>query len=90
MYKFLEDGVHGEVMDFPGAISCAKDLNSARRMLAGALVDVAETNILIGENLPVPDPSITDADADLEEPIHLILNASSTYTVLPSLIHEAA
>ena len=90
MYKFVEDGVHAEVMDFPGAMTCAKDLDAARRLLAGALIDMAEANIMEGENLPVPNPEITDSDADLEEPIHLILNASSSYTVVPELAHETA
>ena len=90
MYKFLDDGVHGEVLDFPGAITCGQDLNEARELLAGALVDMAETNLMVGENLPIPDPNVTDSDADLEEPIHLILNASSKFTVRPDVIYEAA
>jgi predicted RNase H-like HicB family nuclease len=69
MYKFLSDGVHGEVLDFPGVITCGKDLDETRKLLAGALVDMAETNLLIGEPLPVPDSSVADAEADLEEPI---------------------
>jgi predicted RNase H-like HicB family nuclease len=90
MYKFVDNGVHGEVMDFPGAITCADDIESARRFLAGALVDMAETAILHGENLPVPNPHISDLEADLEEPIHLILNASSSYKIVPDMIHETA
>lgn len=90
MYKFLDDGVHGEVLDFPGAITCGRDLDEARESLAGALVDMAETNLMLGERLPIPDPEISDAEADLEEPIHLILNASSRYTVLPDVVYEAA
>lgn len=73
MYKFINEGVHTEVLDFPGAISFGADLEEARRMLAGALVDMAETNALLGDPLPRPDPSCTDPDADLEEPIHLLL-----------------
>ena len=90
MYKFLDDGVHGEVLDFPGTITCGRDLDEARELLAGALVDMAETNLMIGEKLPIPDPSISDPDADLEEPIHLILNASSRFTVVPDVVYEAA
>lgn len=90
MYKFLSDGVHGEVLDFPGAITCGRDLDEARRLLSGALVDLAETNLIIGETLPPPNPNITDEDADLEEPIHLILNASTNVKVVPELIHETA
>ena len=29
MYKFLDDGVHAEVLDFPGAISSGHDLDDA-------------------------------------------------------------
>ena len=90
MYKFVDDGVHGEVLDFPGAITCGRDLDEARSLLAGALVDMAETNLMVGEKLPIPDPSISDPGADLEEPIHLILNASSRFTVVPDVVYEAA
>ena len=76
MYKFLDEGVHAEVLDFPGAITFGKDLEDARRMLASALVDMAETNLLMGEALPRPDPNCTNPEADLEEPIHLLLSAA--------------
>jgi predicted RNase H-like HicB family nuclease len=82
MYKYLEGGeVHAEVLDFPGVITFGKDLEDARRMLASALVDMAETNLLLGEPLPRPDPNVTDPDADLEEPIHLLLSAASEVAV---------
>jgi predicted RNase H-like HicB family nuclease len=90
MYKFLDDGVHGEVLDFPGTITCGKDLDEARKLLADALVDMAETNLILGEALPTPDPSLSDTEADLEEPIHLILNASSNVKVVPEILYEAA
>ena len=38
MYKFLDNAVHAEVLDFPGAISFGADLEEARKMLASALV----------------------------------------------------
>lgn len=44
-YKYLDDGVHAEVMDFPGVITCGTDVDEARRMLASALVDMAEAQI---------------------------------------------
>lgn len=88
MYKFLEDGVHGEVLDFPGAITCGKDLNETRQLLSSALVDMAETNLLLGEPLPIPKPNIFDDEADLEEPIHLILNASSKIKIVPEFVYE--
>ncbi|HGJ63960.1 TPA: hypothetical protein ENS27_01070 [bacterium] len=67
MYKYFDDGIHAEVLDFPGVISCGANLDEARKMLASALVDMAETNLLHGEPLPIPDPNITDSEADLEE-----------------------
>jgi len=81
MYKFLDDAVHAEVLDFPGAITAGRDLDEARRLLASALVDVAETHLMHGEPLPAPDPACTDPDADLEEPIHLVLTAAHRVVV---------
>ena len=83
MYKVLDDGVHAEVLDFPGVISCGSDLEEARRLLGSALVDMAETHLLEGEPLPHPDPQRSDPDADLEEPIHLLLRAASRVQVVP-------
>ena len=83
MYKFLEQGVHAEVLDFPGTITWGENLPEARRLLASALVDMAETTLIAGEVLPQPDPSRTDPEADLEEPIHLLLSASSQISVVP-------
>jgi predicted RNase H-like HicB family nuclease len=81
MYKYLDQGIHAEVLDFPGVITFGADLDEARRMLASALVDMAETNLLLGEPLPLPDSNRTDPDADLEEPIHLLLTAAATAAV---------
>ena len=83
MYKFLEDGVHAEVLDFPGVISCGKDLDEARQLLRGALVDMAETSLAFGDALPKPNPSATDPESDLEEPIHLLLTAASRVIEVP-------
>jgi hypothetical protein len=83
MYKFLDKGVHAEVLDFPGVITCGANLDEARRLLASALVDMAETNLLAGEALPTPDPASTDPDADVEEPIHLLLTATSRVLIVP-------
>jgi predicted RNase H-like HicB family nuclease len=90
MYKFLEDGVHGEVLDFAGVITCGKDLNETRRLLASALVDMAETNLSLGEPLPIPDSSLADSEADLEEPIHLVLSATNRIKITPESIYETA
>jgi hypothetical protein len=51
---------------------------------------MAETNLLLGESLPLPDSSLTDTEADIEEPIYLILNASSTIKIVPQPEYEAA
>lgn len=83
MYKFLERGVHAEVLDFPGTMTSGDNLHEARQLLASALVDMAETALLRGESLPQPDPSCTDPEADLEEPIHLLLTAASHIRVVP-------
>jgi len=73
MYKYLDDGIHAEVLDFPGVITSGANLQEARRLLASALVDMAETNLMDGEPLPQPDPSVSDPDADIEEPINVTL-----------------
>jgi predicted RNase H-like HicB family nuclease len=86
MYKFLDEGVHGEVLDFPGVITFGVTLAEARRALASALVDMADTNLHHGEPLPRPDPSLSDSDADLEEPIHLLLTAASRVDFVPQSI----
>lgn len=90
MFKFLDDGVHGEVLDFAGVITCGKSLDQTRKLLADALVDMAETNLLLGESLPIPNPDLTNREADLEEPIYLIINAATNIKVTPELIYEAA
>jgi hypothetical protein len=33
MYKYLDDVVHGQVFDFPGAITEGRNLKDARQML---------------------------------------------------------
>jgi len=83
MYKFVGGGVHAEVLDFPGVVTCAENLPEAKRLLASALVDMAETCLLQGEPLPTPNPSCTHPEADLEEPIHLLLMAASRVNVVP-------
>ena len=86
-YYFEDDAEHGwvsgHVVDFSAAISQGRGLDAARRMLAAALVDVAETYVLDGRSLPAPDPTQSDPDADLEEPIYLLLEAASHVRVIP-------
>ena len=83
-YKFVNGGVHAQVLDFPAAISCGGDLDDARRMLGLALIDVAETLLGMGDPLPLPDRTASDADMDLEEPIYLHLTASSDVSQEPA------
>lgn len=71
----------GEVLDFPGTVSCGQTLDDARRNLSKALVDMAETNLLRGEPLPLHDASRGDPEAELEEPIHLLVQAGSQLVV---------
>jgi predicted RNase H-like HicB family nuclease len=85
MYKFVDGGVHAEVLDFPGVITFGTDLDHAREMLASALVDMAETNLLANESLPRPDPAVTDVESDVEEPIHLLLTATNRVSIVPKV-----
>jgi predicted RNase H-like HicB family nuclease len=76
-YKFEPEGVHAEVLDFPGAISCGTNLDDARGMLADALAVMAETFIRDGDPVPRPDPGKTSALMDVIEPIYLTLGATA-------------
>ena len=79
-----EKWVDAEVVDFPGVVTCARNLYSARKMLASALVDMAETNLLLGKPLPLPNPNCAaDPEAELEEPIYLLLQASTQIAIVP-------
>ena len=70
-YKIDVDGVHAEVLDFPGVLTCGADLAEARHMLADALVGMAELSLEAGESLPKPDLTIASPSFDVTEPIHL-------------------
>lgn len=83
-YKFVDGGVHSQVVDFPAVITCADNLADARRLLTGALLDVAEAHLEVGQPLPVPNPQATDPEMDFEEPIYLHLSASSEVTQVPT------
>jgi len=86
MFKFVEGGVHGEILDFPGVITCGSDLDEVRRLLSSALVDMAETRLLQGESLPFPNPLVTDPEADVDEPIYLLLSAASRVTLVSDAV----
>ena len=83
-YKFVDGGVHAQVLDFPAAITCGSDLDEARRLLGIALVDVAEAAVETGRALPVPDPAVYDPEMDLEEPIYLHMQGSAGVREVPS------
>ena len=83
-YKYVTTGVHAQVLDFPAAITCAADLDSARQLLAVALADIAEATVDAGDPLPLPDPMATDAEMDIEEPIYLHLVASTAVNMVPA------
>ncbi len=80
-YTRADDVFLGEVLDFPGTVSFGYTLEEARKNLAGALLDMAETNLLAGEPLPLPDPKVADPDADLEEPICLAIQTGQRLSV---------
>ena len=80
-YKWTDGIVLGEVLDFPGTVSFGHTIDEARSNLAGALQDMAETNLLQGEPLPLPDTARCDAAADLEEPIHLVIQAGQNLSL---------
>jgi hypothetical protein len=83
-YKFVDGGVHAQVVDFPAAITCADDLDAARRSLASALLDVAQTHLEHSQALPSPNPLASDPEMDLEEPIYLHLSVSSDIVETPA------
>lgn len=82
-YYFDDDGVTVQVLDFPSALSCGKDLAEARFMIQSALVDMAEYLLETGEPLPKPNPDLTDPEAELEEPLYLLIKAASLVEVVP-------
>ena len=83
-YKFVNSGVHAQVLDFPAAITCADNLADARRLLAVALVDVIEAALEAGLTLPAPNPLCSDVEMDVEEPIYLHLQVSSDVQEVPT------
>jgi predicted RNase H-like HicB family nuclease len=65
------------VLDSPGVIAYGTSLDEARGAISAALVDMAETSLLRGETLPLPNPEASDEAAELVEPIHLVLTAGN-------------
>lgn len=83
-FKFVDGGVHAQVVDFPAVITCADDLEEARRLLASALLDVAQARLELSQPLPSPNPLVSDPEMDLEEPIYLHLSVSSGVVETPA------
>jgi len=73
-FKYVDGGVHAQVLDFPAAITCASDLAEARRLLGIALVDVAEAAVESGQVWPKPKPEAFDTEMGIAEPIYLNLS----------------
>ncbi|MFT3880431.1 MAG: type II toxin-antitoxin system HicB family antitoxin [Gemmatales bacterium] len=82
-YSFEGEICLGEVLDFPGTVSFGNTLEEARTSLSAALLDMAETNLSLSEPLPKPLLSIKKPDADIIEPIYLLLHASNQIDVQP-------
>lgn len=83
-YKYVDGGIHAQVLDFPEVINCADVIEEARRLLSLALLDMAETRIGLGQSLPAPDAQATDAEMDVEEPIYLHMSVSTEVTETPA------
>ena len=64
-----------DVLDFPGVLSQGFDLADARRMIASALEEMADTFLEEGKPLPSPNPALEDSEADLIELIPLSVAA---------------
>ncbi len=82
-YTFEGEICLGEVLDFPGTVSFGNTLEEARTSLSAALLDMAETNLSLSEPLPKAVPSVTRPDADIIEPIYLLLHASNQIDIQP-------
>ena len=73
-YRDPETGWYSaKVLDFPGAISQGRTLESASRNLRDALEELAKHLLASGEPLPTPNPRARDRKADREEPIRLVV-----------------
>jgi predicted RNase H-like HicB family nuclease len=64
-----------EVLDFPGALSQGRTLQSARRLIRDALRLLAECMVERGEALPQPNPKAKDKSAFYRETIRLRIRA---------------
>lgn len=82
---FYEDREHGwflaKVLDFPGVATQGRTLGKAREMLRDGLREMAEWLLEDGQPLPHPDPTISDPNADVIEPIQLFIRVQSATAV---------
>jgi predicted RNase H-like HicB family nuclease len=62
IYRNIPEGVHAEVVDFPGAITSGATVAEARYLLRNALQDLAEFATEEGSPLPVPDEFFRDIE----------------------------
>lgn len=76
-YPGESNWIVAKVLDFPGALSQGRTLNSARRMIRDALRVMAETTVEEGEPLPLPNPRAKDKKAIFQEVIPLRIHVPS-------------
>jgi predicted RNase H-like HicB family nuclease len=70
-YKQESGWIAAVVLDFPGALSQGRTLQSAKKNLRDALRLMAECLVERGEPLPSPNPRARDRKADYEESLRL-------------------
>ena len=70
-YRGESGWIVAKALDFPGALSQGRTLNSARRMIRDALRLMAETLIEEGEPLPLPKARVKDKKAIYQETISI-------------------
>ena len=81
-YKFVDGRVRAEVPDFPGVVINGPNLEEARRLLGDALTDAAMA--MLQDHNPLPRPSRRKtAEVDIEDSIHLLLNATPWFAMPP-------
>jgi predicted RNase H-like HicB family nuclease len=69
-YYEIEDGWYmAKILDFPGAVSQGRTLQSARRMLRDALEGLVDFILKKGELLPKPNPRARDRTAVYQEKV---------------------
>jgi predicted RNase H-like HicB family nuclease len=72
--KTAGEMVVAEALDFPGAVTQGFDLPDARLMIASAMEDLAQILLEEGRALPVPNNEAGAPDAELIEPVSLMVH----------------